>query len=151
MTADGSDHRAKLGDLTILLVEDEAIISFLLEDMLTELGCRDVRPVGGIAEALTAISERLPDVAVLDVNLAGEEVFPVAQKLKSFGVPFIFTTGYGRDGLPTAWADVPVIQKPFRADTLAAALADVVDGARQGQARELRASDPPADDPPGRI
>ncbi len=126
MTVDDSEDRTSLGDLHILLVEDEAIISFLLEDMLMELGCRNVRPVSGIQEALDAIAERPPDVAVLDVNLAGEEVFPVAEKLQAFGTPFIFTTGYGRDGLPAVWADTPVIQKPFRADTLAAALAAVV-------------------------
>jgi CheY-like chemotaxis protein len=128
MTDEIGDRDTVLADLKILIVEDEAIIAFLLEDMLVELGCRDVRLAADVEEALDAIAERQPDVAVLDVNLAGVEVFPVADKLKAGGIPFVFTTGYGRDGLPAHWADTPVVQKPFRAVVLAAALTAVVAG-----------------------
>jgi CheY-like chemotaxis protein len=112
--------------LNVLIVEDEAIISFLIEDMLRELGCSVVRNVAGIDEALTALDEERPDVAVLDVNLDGVEVYPVAERLRERGVPFVFTTGYGADGLAPAWAHMPVVQKPFRSEMLARALEAVL-------------------------
>lgn len=108
--------------LDVLIVEDEAIISFLLEDMLRELGCRGIRNVAGLDEAMMAVDERRPDIAVLDVNLDGVDVYPLAERLYEAGVPFVFTTGYGRDGVAPAWAGYPVVQKPFRADVLAGAI-----------------------------
>lgn len=112
--------------LNVLIVEDEAIISFLIEDMLLELGCRVVRNVAGIPEALSALDDDRPDVAVLDVNLDGVEVYPVAERLRDSGIPFVFTTGYGVDGLAPAWAHMPVVQKPFRSEMLARALEAVL-------------------------
>ncbi|CAL8981461.1 Sensor histidine kinase RcsC [Rhodoplanes sp. P11] len=112
--------------LSVLIVEDEAIISFLIEDILRELGCGVVRNVAGIAEALAALDEARPDVAVLDVNLDGVEVYPVAERLRDCGIPFVFTTGYGADGLDPGWAHMPVVQKPFRSDMLARALEAVL-------------------------
>lgn len=112
--------------LNVLIVEDEAIISFLIEDMLRELGCQVVRNVAGIAEALSALDDQRPDVAVLDVNLDGEEVYPVAERLRDSGIPFVFTTGYGADGLAPGWAHMPVVQKPFRSEMLARALEAVL-------------------------
>jgi CheY-like chemotaxis protein len=132
MSDDAGDRTSELAELDILIVEDEAIIAFLLEDMLVELGCNNVRLAADLDEALEAIAERTPDVAVLDVNLDGVEVFPVAEKLRHDGIPFVFTTGYGRDGLPSAWADTPVVQKPFRAVVLAAALTEAVAGRAPG-------------------
>ena len=115
-----------LDRLNVLIVEDEAIISFLIEDMLRELGCRVVRNVACIEEALSALDEDRPDVAVLDVNLDGIEVYPVAERLRDRGIPFVFTTGYGVEGLAPAWADRPVVQKPFRSESLARALEAVI-------------------------
>ncbi|RAI45654.1 response regulator [Rhodoplanes roseus] len=112
--------------LNVLIVEDEAIISFLIEDILRELGCRVVRNVACIEDALSALDEDRPDVAVLDVNLDGVEVYPVAERLRERGIPFVFTTGYGVDGLAPAWAHMPVVQKPFRSEMLARALEAVV-------------------------
>lgn len=133
MTDDSADHfQPLLSRLAVLLVEDEAIISFLIEDTLLELGCRSVTNVSGVAEALTALEEGRPDVAVLDVNLDGEEVYPVAERLKEHGIPFVFTTGYGRDGLKPEWAETPVVSKPFRADMLAKALLSVLASAQPG-------------------
>ena len=131
MTDESADHFKPLLDrLNVLIVEDEAIISFLIEDMLLELGCGSVTNAAGIVEALSALDAGRPDVAVLDVNLDGQEVYPVAERLKASGIPFVFTTGYGSDGLKPEWAHMPVVQKPFRADMLAKALLAVLASAQ---------------------
>jgi CheY-like chemotaxis protein len=114
------------GDLTVMVVEDETIVAFLVEDMLTELGCREIMVASGVAEALALLGERRPGAAVLDVNLAGELAYPVAERLDALQIPFLFATGYGRAGIPAHWAPRPVIQKPFTADTLATALSQVL-------------------------
>jgi CheY-like chemotaxis protein len=133
MTDESADQLKSLLDrLNVLIVEDEAIISFLIEDMLLELGCRSVTNVAGILEAFSALDEGRPDVAVLDVNLDGQEVYPVAERLQAIGIPFVFTTGYGSDGLKPKWAHMPVVQKPFRADMLARALLAVLANAQSG-------------------
>ncbi|WP_119459198.1 response regulator [Rhodospirillaceae bacterium SYSU D60014] len=112
--------------LKILVVEDETIISFLIEDMLQELGCAVVWHAGDVREALALLRDRRPDVAVLDVNLGRELAYPIAAQLDAARIPFIFATGYGRDGIPDEWASRPVIQKPFAIETLAAALDSVL-------------------------
>jgi CheY-like chemotaxis protein len=109
---------------SVLLVEDEALVSFHVEDMLRDLGCRDIWHAATVREALALLGRCRPDMAVLDVNLSGEMVFPVAERLRRAGVPFVFATGYGRRGLPEPWAQCPVLQKPFDADALSATLAD---------------------------
>jgi CheY-like chemotaxis protein len=117
---------SRLQGLTALVVEDEALIFLLLDDMLRELGCTEVQHASGVVEALALLDERLPDLAVLDVNLAGEAAFPVAVRLSEANIPFVFATGYGRQGVPPEWAPQPIIQKPFRIETLAAALRGVL-------------------------
>lgn len=111
-----------LDGLCVLVVEDEAIISFLLEDMLGELGAADVRHAGTVRSALALLDERIPDLAVLDVNLGGERVYPVAERLAAAGVKFVFTTGYGRSGIEPRWSASAVVQKPFNVETMRAAL-----------------------------
>jgi len=108
--------------LRVLLVEDEAVIAMLTESMLMELGCDDVVLAGSVSQALRAIAERAPDLAVLDVNLRGEMVMPVAQTLAAAGVPFAFATGYGRQGILADWSAYPLVQKPFGMTELEAAL-----------------------------
>ena len=114
--ADSPLHRRKA-----LVVEDEVIISFLIEDLLSEFAC-DVWLAANIPSAMKILEGGTPDFAVLDVNVGDEMVYPVAERLKKNGIPFIFTTGYGRSGLPSEWADFPVLQKPYDADTLSDAL-----------------------------
>jgi CheY-like chemotaxis protein len=114
--------RLLLEGLTLLVVEDETIVSFLLEDMLKDLGCSTVLHAGRVQEALALLRERRPDAVVLDVNVAGEYAYPVAAHLAEAQIPFVFTTGYGRSGIPSDWASRPVIQKPFSIEALAAAL-----------------------------
>lgn len=90
------------------------LVSMLLEDMLTDFGCSVVGPAPSIAEALSLVTETDIDVAVLDLNLGGHPVFPVADALKARGVPFIFASGYGATGLTEAHRGAPMLQKPFR-------------------------------------
>jgi CheY-like chemotaxis protein len=119
---DGPSKQTLLCGLTVLLVEDETLISFLIEDMLRQLGCSDVWHVSAVGQALSILRQRRPDVAVLDVNLGGEPVYPVVERLAAAEIPFVFATGYGRTGLPQQWNGRPVVQKPFALEALAAAL-----------------------------
>ncbi len=110
-----------LAGLKILVVEDDTMIGFFVEDMLNDLGC-SVWLTSGVAEALAVLDRKEPDGAVLDINLGLEFAFPIAARLESRKIPFIFATGYGRGGLPVEWRSKPVIQKPFDAATLKTAL-----------------------------
>jgi hypothetical protein len=96
----------------------------MLEDMLVDLGCVVAGSAGNISRGLAFADddELALDAAVLDINLGGEKVFPVAERLVIRGVPFIFATGYGRDGLLGAFALTPVLSKPFDHRALEAAL-----------------------------
>ena len=115
----------------MMVVEDEAIISFLLEDMLNNLGCDSVVLAANVKGALEQIERAPPDAAVLDVNLGNEMVYPVAERLDARRIPFVFTTGYGRGGIKMDWATRPVVQKPFNIEALSAALRAVLPNARQ--------------------
>lgn len=105
-----------------LIVEDEAIVALLVEDMLTELGCAQIWTAANLADATAVAAKRKPDIVILDVNLAGTPSFPLAEKLAELDIPFVFTTGYAADGLPAKWAGQPVIQKPFAAEALGQAI-----------------------------
>jgi len=111
-----------LAGMNVLLVEDETLISFLIEDMLADLGAQQVRHGGNLAMAFDLLAARVPDIALLDVNVAGQLVFPLAEKLAELNVPFLFLTGYGRGGFDGKFSDREVIQKPFTFATLGAAL-----------------------------
>jgi CheY-like chemotaxis protein len=106
----------------ILVVEDEPIIAVMLDDMLEELGFAVVASVSHVAAALEVIGREQIDIALLDVNLGMEKIDPVADLLAERSCPFVFTTGYGKAGVPPAHADRTVVQKPFHFDNLAAAL-----------------------------
>lgn len=110
----------------VLVVEDEYLIRMLLEDMLVDVGYTIAAAVGSIAEARQhAISDTF-DVAILDVNLDGEDVFPVAEILAKRGLPFVFVTGYGEGSLPDSYRGRPALQKPFHAEQLKATLAGLL-------------------------
>ena len=113
----------------VLVVEDEAMIAMLVEDMLADLGCVVVGPAHDLdaAMALAAGAEAI-DVALLDVNLAGKPVFALADALRERGVPLVFATGYGEGGLREIDAGAPVLQKPFRTADLAHALNTALGG-----------------------
>ena len=107
----------------ILVVEDESLVAMLLETILEDMGAIPVGAVATVDEALEVVaSDPLLDAALLDVNVAGREVFPVAEALKAKGIPFVFSTGYGQGGLPDHWRGQSTIQKPFTEDAVKAAL-----------------------------
>ena len=108
--------------LRVLVVEDEYLIRMLLEDMLNELGYAPAAAAGNLAEACDLASNGDFHAAILDVNLDGQEIFPVADILKERGLPFVFVTGYGERSLPEPYRDRPTLQKPFQAEQLGAAL-----------------------------
>jgi CheY-like chemotaxis protein len=111
----------------VLVVEDETMIAMLVEDMLGDLGCVVVGPAHRLEEALEVVRlEDRIDVALLDVNLAGEPVFTLADALRAKGVPAIFATGYGEVGLRDVDRGAPVLHKPFRIGDLAEALGEAL-------------------------
>lgn len=105
--------RTALTDLTILIVEDEPLIAMSLEDVLSDQGAICLGPVGSIDSALEIIAANRFDIALLDINLRGQKIDPVADRLAAAGIPFIFTTGHGEDGLPKSHRHRPVIAKPY--------------------------------------
>lgn len=109
-----------MGRCRVLLVEDEAIIAMLMEDMLAELSCDVTHTAGQLDEAIKAASTAAVDLAFIDVNLRGAPAWPVADVLRARGIPFAFVTGYGAAGTDEANVHVPVLQKPFRSQELAA-------------------------------
>jgi CheY-like chemotaxis protein len=106
----------------VLVVEDEYLIRMLLEDMLADLGYAVAAAVGTVTEARELAANGDFSAAILDVNLDGQEIFPVADILKERGLPFVFVTGYGERSLPEPYRDRPALQKPFQAEQLEAAL-----------------------------
>lgn len=112
----------------VLIVEDEELIGMLLEEMLTNRGFDVVGRATTLADAQTMATSGDMDVALLDISLHGEPVFPVAQALEERNIPFVFTTGYGAAGLPTAWAGYPVFCKPYNMQELTETLAQLAAG-----------------------
>lgn len=107
----------------ILVVEDESLVAMLLETILEDMGAVPVGAISTVDEALEVVTDdALLDAALLDVNVAGREVFPVAEALKAKGVPFVFSTGYGEGGLPDHWRGQSTIQKPFTEEAVRSAL-----------------------------
>jgi CheY-like chemotaxis protein len=108
----------------ILVVEDEALVAFALEETLSDFGYDVVGPAPSVQAAMKLIANEKIDAAVLDVNLGGETIAPVAAALATAGAPFLFTTGYsGASGLPQGFRDRPALNKPYQPQDLRAALA----------------------------
>ena len=112
--------------LRVLVVEDEIMIRMLLEDMLGELGYTITAAAGRIDEALSFAREADFDFAILDINLNGETVYPVADALAARGLPFVFSTGYGERGLADGYRGHLTLQKPFQLDGLQKTLSALV-------------------------
>jgi CheY-like chemotaxis protein len=116
------------GARNILIVEDEPLIAMMLEDFILSLGHDVSANCDSVAAALGAVSAGGFDLAILDVNLKGESVWPVAAALRAGGIPFVLASGGHVDPPPPEFKDVPLIEKPYTIDRvspiIAAALAD---------------------------
>jgi CheY-like chemotaxis protein len=119
-----------LRGIRLLLVEDESLVAMLVEDLLAELGCEVVASPASVKDALPAVEAGGFDVALLDVNIAGEHVEPVAEALAARGIPVVFASGYGRHGVPSRYAAAPMLAKPFDIHELAQALSASLQGHR---------------------
>jgi DNA-binding response OmpR family regulator len=114
------DHR-------VLVVEDELMIAMLFESILNDSSeCTVIGPFARVKRALEKARNEPLDAALLDIHLAGEPVFPVADLLAERGVPFAFVTGYNKDVLPPLYRDRPLLQKPFRPQAVLATLAMMI-------------------------
>jgi CheY-like chemotaxis protein len=107
----------------VLLVEDEVMLRMLLEDMVEDLGYALAGSAGSEHEAMQLIAAGTAiDAAIVDVNLGGVPSFPIADELRARQVPFLFSTGYGAEGLPERFRDIPLLGKPYRRDDIHDAL-----------------------------
>jgi CheY-like chemotaxis protein len=104
---------------SVFLVEDEVMIRMMVADMLEELGYSIAAEAGEISEAIKLAQSTDFDLAILDVNVNGKVISPVADLIRARNRPFIFATGYGSSGLPEEYRDRPSLQKPFQIETLA--------------------------------
>jgi len=109
----------------VLLVEDEMCLAMMLQDLLEADGYRVIK-ASRVPAALSMAEGEEIDAAILDVNVAGREVFPVADELRRRGVPFMFASGYGDRGLPGEFRDYPMLQKPYDPAALGSMLRNVL-------------------------
>ena len=106
----------------VLVIEDEMLILIMIEDMLADLGCKSVTSAATVDRALALINEQVFDVAMLDMNLNGNDSQVVAEALAKHGVPFFYSTGNTSRKLRKGYSDRPVLKKPFKYEELAAIL-----------------------------
>ena len=111
-----------LAELKVLVIEDEMLGRMLLEDLLQELGCTVIGPVASIAAGVELAGGADVDVALLDINIDGVRVYPVADALAQRGIPFAFVTGYKIGAARGYYDDRPAVQKPVRKADLEAVL-----------------------------
>ena len=106
----------------VLVVEDEMLVLIMIEDMLADLGCQLVTSAATVDKALALISAQVFDVALLDMNLNGNDSHPVAEALSARGVPFVYSTGNTGQSARDGYSDRPVLKKPFKYEDLTAIL-----------------------------
>lgn len=105
-----------LAGRTVLLVENEYFLATELSRSLESQGATVIGPISNLQQGIDALARSRPDAAVLDINLDGDLVYPLADTLAAAKVPFLFASGYDRDSLPGRFADVTLIQKPIEPD-----------------------------------
>ena len=107
--------RNPLHAMRVLVLEDEALVAMLLEDMLADLGCSTVGPFAELGDATAFVDAKSQgiDAAIIDVNVAGQSSYPLAAMLAAGGVPFAFSTGYDVSGIAAEWRGRPWLRKPF--------------------------------------
>ncbi|NGN45054.1 response regulator [Mesorhizobium sp. CGMCC 1.15528] len=112
----------------VLVVEDEMLVLIMIEDMLADLGCELVVAAATVKQALAAIDAQVFDVAMLDMNLNGDNTYSVADALAARGVPFVFSTGYSGHEMRDGYRDRPLLKKPFMEKELAEIFAPLLSG-----------------------
>jgi CheY-like chemotaxis protein len=116
-------NAAAQGDERVwLIVEDEPLVAMLVEDAIAELGLTPSGPAARVDTALQLIEERALAGAILDVNLAGEPVYPVAAVLRERQIPFLFLTGYGEEAIRDDFDMMPIVKKPFTVEQIQTAI-----------------------------
>jgi DNA-binding response OmpR family regulator len=119
-----------LNQASIFLVEDEALIRMMLADMIEELGHRVVAEAGNLPDAQALAETTNFDLAILDINLGGQTIEPVAEIIDKRGLPFLFLSGYKSDSRPTAFAHRPALIKPATLSQLDAAIQAILSRSR---------------------
>lgn len=123
-------RESQLQGISVLIVEDEALVAMNLESMLEDLGCVVAGSATRLERALALLEHPpFPGMAILDVNLSGEKVFSVAERLTELSIPFLFATGYGAAAIPDAFTGWPVLQKPY-------SIADIERGLKEALGKE---------------
>jgi CheY-like chemotaxis protein len=115
--------------LKVFVVEDEVMIRMMVADMLDQLGHTIAAEAGHVDQALELAQSAEFDLAILDVNVRGKLITPVAELIKARGRPIIFATGYGSEGLPEGFRDFPALPKPYPLEALAKAIDEVINRA----------------------
>lgn len=130
-------------ELRVFVVEDESLVAMQLEDMLFDLGCEVIGPAMRLRRAIETVEAGIAaDVAILDVNIGGDKVYPVASLLEERGIPIVFATGYGRGGVEERWQNCPILQKPYTARQIEQSLIEALEK-KQARAATMAADDQP--------
>jgi CheY-like chemotaxis protein len=117
----------ELSGRRVLLVEDSPVVGPFTADLLSDLGCEVVGPAPNMAAAREFAENEQIDVAIMDVHIRGERVFPLCDVLEAKGVPFVLTSGYADWQMPDKWQDRPRLQKPYTYDEVENALKVLVE------------------------
>jgi two-component SAPR family response regulator len=117
--------REVLDGLKVLIVEDQFLLADELSLLIEQYGAKVIGPAGTVASALRLLGEHSPDIALLDVNLGAERVYPVADELLRTGVPFVFMTGYDSDAVDERFSVHPLVEKPVHARLVIQTLSNV--------------------------
>jgi len=118
----------------VLVVEDEIMVLMNIEGALADMGCAAVSVAATVDDALALLEAGCFDVGILDVNLGGQESYPVADALALRSIPFVFSSGYGEHGIESRFAARPVLRKPYSDQQLAAVLAQLLPASNEGVA-----------------
>lgn len=113
-----------LSGKAIMVVEDEYLIAINIEATLTDMGASVMGPFSHVDTALEALEKTIPHAAILDINVRGRPVFPVAERLNERNIPFVFATGYDNWAIPPALSHIRRFEKPTDPMVLARALVD---------------------------
>jgi DNA-binding response OmpR family regulator len=106
----------------VLIVEDEMLIALMLQDMVSEEGLAVAAIANTLQDGIELARTADVELAILDINLNGQEAYPVAEILRARGIPFVFSTGYGGASLRPEYKGAPRLMKPYQQDSLTAAI-----------------------------